>query len=80
MKKILIIPHGWPCTLNECPPGHFMIDDELCFKAVHVTAMGGCPVAYFSTGGGYMKDPDELVQPVVVESWEDGEIDVKELT
>jgi len=32
MKKLVIIPNGWPCTLLECPPGFFVFEDRLCLK------------------------------------------------
>lgn len=32
MKRMIVEPDGWPCTLEECPPGHFVIDGQLCFK------------------------------------------------
>jgi hypothetical protein len=25
IKQLVIEPNGWPCKLNECPPGHFVI-------------------------------------------------------
>lgn len=27
-----MMPDGWPCTLGECRPGHFIFQDLLCFK------------------------------------------------
>lgn len=32
MRRLIIEPDGWPCKLSECPPGHFVFDDSLCFK------------------------------------------------
>jgi len=32
MKKLEVIPEGWPCTIEECRPGHFVYKDQLCFK------------------------------------------------
>jgi hypothetical protein len=31
-RRLLIAPNGWPCTLAECPPGHFVYQGSLCFK------------------------------------------------
>jgi len=32
MKRLVLEPFGWPCTLGECPPGHFLWEDSVCFK------------------------------------------------
>lgn len=31
--KILIEPEGWPCHLQECPPGLFMFQGALGFRS-----------------------------------------------
>lgn len=33
MRRLIIKPEGWPCVLQECPPGFFMFEDSLCFKS-----------------------------------------------
>ena len=36
MKVFTIKPTGWACTLQECPPGHFIpmeYPEMLCFKS-----------------------------------------------
>lgn len=32
MRRLILVPSGWPTTLSECPPGLFMYEGELCFK------------------------------------------------
>lgn len=70
MKRLEIEPQGWPCKLKECPPGHFMFQDSLCFKSEYMPDnrlevfcdTGEC----FWGGTNTDKDREELcVQPVV---------------
>jgi hypothetical protein len=32
MKRLVLEPQGWPCTLEECPPGLFLHRDSVGFK------------------------------------------------
>ncbi len=32
MKRLEIVPEGWPCHLRECRPGLFLFKDQLCLK------------------------------------------------
>jgi len=32
MKRLILVPDGWPCALYECRPGLFMFDDTLCLR------------------------------------------------
>jgi len=25
MKRVTLVPHGWPCSLDDCPPGPFTV-------------------------------------------------------
>lgn len=68
MRYLIMAPWGWPCKLNECPPGHFVYNDQLCFKSEY-----GEDQAY-NSAGEYMADPDLTVQPVVPR-WVEGELD-----
>ena len=27
VKRVKVVPHGWPCTFDECPPGLFATVD-----------------------------------------------------
>ena len=64
MRKLLIEPDGWPCTLVECPPGPFInveSPDMLCFKSEYRNDDNKM-MAYNSAGEFYHSDA--LVQPV----------------
>jgi len=64
MKQIIIEPDGWKCLIEECRPGHFMFNNELCFKTEY-----GMEV-YCSTGEIFI--PREIiVQPVKIITQED---------
>lgn len=32
-RLMLIEPNGWPCQLQSCPPGLFVFNGTLCFRA-----------------------------------------------
>ena len=74
MKRVSIVPHGWKCTLAECPPGLFHCNGSIAIK----TEYG--PDAYLLDGGeafvGGIPDKDERgglwVQPCILE-YEDGD-------
>lgn len=66
MKKLLIEPAGWPCSLAQCPPGFFVFNERLCLKSEY-----GIADAYCESGeifwGGAKTDEERLalqVQPV----------------
>ena len=83
MKRLIMKPTGFECTFGECPPGFFIIDDELCLKSDYQTKTpkGYKPDAYLDNGsyfcGGVGVDTIEKrnalkvlpVEPV----WEDFE-------
>ena len=75
MKKLIIQPDGWPCTLAECRRGLFVFHDELCLKDEYGhqddTSRIWYSSAYCDTGevfwgGAKTKDDREklVVQPV----------------
>ena len=80
MKKMIIVPYSWLCTLAECPAGFFVIDDELCFKTQYPTTLNqvkGQIDAYCFNGSVFWGGTSDIkiraniiVQPVVVQ-WED---------
>lgn len=81
MKRLVINPEGWPCTLAECPPGHFLFGEYLCFKTEYAQEVKGdyFPQSYCETGEffwGGTKTHEErsrlIVQPVTAE-WEEYE-------
>ncbi len=66
MLRAIIRPSDWACSVEECPPGHFMVDSQLCFKTDYLT--DGKPQIFNSAGE--MAYFDEQVTPVEVD-WEE---------
>ena len=69
MIKLIMKPGGWPCTVDECEPGVFVAQKQLCFKSEYHRD-GGEAEAFNSAGEAYHGDPDGLVTPVEP-IWED---------
>ena len=76
MRHLNMVPKGWSCSLEECPPGFFtcvndIVNPDLCFKTQY-TRDDGRPGAYGPAGEVFScPNPREvLVQPVVPE-WVD---------
>lgn len=67
MKRLVVEPDGWECSIEECPPGHFVFDDRLCFKSEYGTNDGGIEV-FCETGEAFVKRT-VIVQPVMAH-WE----------
>jgi hypothetical protein len=73
MKKAFLTPYGWPCELQECPPGPFLFkQDTLGFKNEYAD-----PPYCMECGeifwGGATRDEDRqklIVQPLIVE-WDE---------
>ena len=70
MKRLLLKPNGFECTIEECQPGLFLSGSELCFKSEYMTDKGTIE-AYNSAGEFYCGKC--LVQPLIAE-WEEYEI------
>jgi hypothetical protein len=71
MKKLIMKPDNWVCTLEECPPGFFVVGCNLCFKTEYHKENG--QVKAFNEAGEYFCSEDDrkvMVQPVVPE-WEE---------
>ena len=72
MKRYVIKPDGWPCTLAACPPGPFVWQDSLCFKSEYRTPEGKieafCDSGEFFYGGAPTEEARGalLVQPVML--------------
>lgn len=32
-KYLVIVPNGWACRFEDCPPGLFVIGGQVCFKS-----------------------------------------------
>lgn len=72
MKRLILEPNGWECTLGECLAGLFVFDDSICFKTEYRTENGDMEV-YCESGEVFIgssnskEERDNLiVQPVVV--------------
>ena len=74
MKRLILYPNGWECSLLDCPSGHFVFEEQLCFKSDYCTneqAIAGKVDAYNSSGEFFTgKATDVTVQPVFAE-WEE---------
>lgn len=76
MKEYKAIPNGWVCTLLECPPGHFMFEEHLCFKTEYRTDNGELEVfcesgeAFWGGTSNFNKRDKLIVQPVIIEKEE----------
>lgn len=74
MKRLLIEPVGWPCTLAECPPGHFVHEDALCFKSEYNVSKieAFCESGeYFCGGTSTKEERDKLIVQPVESIWEE---------
>lgn len=70
MKRLIIVPDGWPCTLEECRPGHFVLGEQLCYKSEYFKTSPG-DIEAFNCAGEYLSvPPDTTVQPADYE-WVD---------
>lgn len=78
-KRLVLKPNGWPCSLEECPPGFFMLNESVHFKTEYRTESGeveayvGSSGEFFAGGVSSKQERADLeVQPVIYE-WEDYE-------
>jgi len=69
MKIVKIIPDGWECMIEECPPGFFYYEGQLCFKSEYMTDNEGIEV--FNSSGEYFMPRKVKVQPVIYEESKD---------
>lgn len=78
MKRLIIVPSGWPCKLAECSPGFFLWQDmntelyhaSLCFKSEYGDVFNEAGECFW--GGTTSKEAraDIMVQPCDWE-WEE---------
>ena len=66
MKRLVINPSGWPCSLEDCPPGFFLYLEQLCFKTEY--RVDNEIQVYCGSGETFCVD-NATVQPVWAE-WE----------
>jgi hypothetical protein len=50
MKRLVLVPHGWPCSLLECRPGLFLSDEYVGFKSEYGGAEVGNIEAFNEAG------------------------------
>ena len=62
-----IVPDGWPQPLNDGFAGHFMYENQLCFKSEYNLDDKGSPQAFNSSGEIFHGGDHVLVQPVNME-------------
>lgn len=71
MKKMMLVPDGFACSIEECPPGPFAygtgIEYSLGFKSEYKTKQGKIE-AYCESGEFYCGE--DKVIPLVVR-WEE---------
>lgn len=64
MKRLELIPEGWPCKLSECRPGLFVWEGNVGFKSEYVDNQG-FPGAYNEAGEYHTAAKlNSVVQPV----------------
>lgn len=75
MRRLVMVPDGWPCTLRECRPGHFVWDDCLCFKDEYAEAGNSYNEAGEVFWGGVKtaSERDALVVQPVAPVWQEYE-------
>ena len=69
MKQLVLKPNGWPCTLEECPPGIFVCGENIGFKSEYSNDK---TEAFCESGEYFCAGDDKIVQPVTAE-WIDEE-------
>ena len=69
----MLVPEGWPVTLENCRPGAILVcpvetDKEplICFKSEYRTDAGKIE-AYNGAGEFLCIEPGDLVQPITIE-------------
>lgn len=71
MKTIQIIPDGWECLVEECRPGFFMCDGQLCFMSEYHEDNGD--IIAYNSAGEFFVTRKIMVQPVITETIKNGD-------
>jgi len=71
MKTLILKPDGWPLTIEECPPGAFEYEEQVCFKTEYGTE---ADLQVFNSAGETFQPRKILVQPLDYEWVEEEEI------
>ncbi len=75
MVRRCLVPFGWPCKLEECPPGIFWFNNSFGFKdeygkAGNIFCIDSGEI--FWGGTDKKQDRDKLiVQPIIIEEQEE---------
>jgi hypothetical protein len=62
-------PSDFPCTLEECNPGHILYNDKVYFKTEYRNNLGRIE-AYCDSGEFFCVGPEAVVTPLIYE-WEE---------
>lgn len=68
-KELKIIPEGWPCTLEECNPGAFLFEGQLCFKSEYANSDG--KIEAYNSAGEFFCRPKECIVQAVTYEWDE---------
>jgi len=60
VKRLILVQNGWPCTLQECPPGPFLFHGNLCHMTEYSNNEGKRD-AYCETGEYFWGGTSEIV-------------------
>lgn len=60
MKKLILEPNGWECTLDECDAGLYVYDKQVFLK----TNYGDCE-SFCDNGCTCVLEGSAIVQPVI---------------
>lgn len=81
MLKLIVVPDGWKCTLEECPPGFFVRThsegvNTLCFKTEYREDDGKIQAfneagEWFACGASSEEERRLLIVQPVIAKWED---------
>lgn len=66
MKKLILVPEGWPVPFSECPPGLFLKDDMVGLKTEYGKCEGYCDSGETFLGGASTQEDlaKVIVQPL----------------
>ena len=74
MKKMIVVPDGWPMALSKCLPGFFVHKHDLYLISEYRTNNESTEYEAFCSSGEYCcLDSKTVVQPVRYEWEEDDE-------
>jgi hypothetical protein len=75
MKHLVLEPSGWPCTLQECPPGLFVFYEHVGLKTEYgdVEAYCGDSGEYFWAGTHTKAERNAVIVQPVSWRWDESE-------